>query len=125
MTNPIVFRIKSDVVAYLKTPTGDAEYKERFPNDNETDINRKAAKFIGFYINWSGRGSSNKYKHLADKLGHKKDYNAVSNYKGRLETAKSHLENLADANINDRLLPQAQQPTSNNNVSIFSLSLSL
>ena len=120
MTNPIVFKIETGVVTYLKTPAGDAEYKERFPNDNETDIHRKAAKFIGFYINWSGQGSSNKYVHLAGKLGHKKDYRAVSNYKGKLETAKSHLENLAD-----QTLPEAQPPTSNNDVSNFSLLLLL
>ena len=114
MTLPIINKLTTGAVAYLQTPEGDADYKERFPNDNETDIHRKAIKLLTAYINWRGRGSSGKWAGLADKLGlTKKEYkSAQNNFKQKVETAVNQLKQLA---------PIEERPTSNNvsNLSFF------
>lgn len=113
--------VQESMLAYVQTDVGEKEYKTHFPNDTERNPKRKAAKLLGYYINKTGR----KWEGLATKLGHKKEYrDNQSNYGTYfVKKAKENLD--AQADDEDRRLAQLQAPTSNNDVSYFSLSLSL
>ena len=102
MTHPIINKLKTRTVAYLQTPAGDADYKKLFPNDTETDIHRKAVKFLNAYINLRGRGSNGKWADLAGKLDLTEDYESViSNFKKKVEAAVNQLKKLALQSNND------------------------
>ena len=111
--------ITNNTLAYLKTPAGVADYKKRFPNDNETNILRRTSNFLGYYVDWTGRGSKKKYEELSGKIKHPREKG--DNFGLYVGKAK---DNLAKRAVDlDLALQQAQPPTSNNNVSNFSLSL--
>jgi hypothetical protein len=126
MTHSLTKKIVKDAPAYLATAAGKEHYNKIFPNDTERNPYRRAEKFLGHYRNWSGPGSRGKYEELATKLGHFKEYNVakVKKHYGNdyVDTAKRRLAKQAAA---ADALPQAQLPTSNNDVSNLSLSLSL
>jgi hypothetical protein len=115
-----------DTPVYLATAAGKKHYNEIFPNDTERNPYHRAEKFLGHYSDWTGTGSNGKWEELAEKLGHYPDYEKNSHNYGTsyVKTARGQLR--IKANDQDALLQaQAQLPTSNNNVSNFSLSLSL
>lgn len=105
-------------MAYVQSDEGKKDCKELFPNDTQQNICRTAALFLDHYVKWTGEGSGNKYNELANKkLKHSKE---TKNYGHYVKKAAESLKNQAD--MVDRVLPQAQLPTSNNDVSNFSLS---
>ena len=116
--HPLEKKITDDTMAYVQSDEGKKDCKELFPDDTQQNIFRTAALFLDHYVKWTGEGSSGKYNELAGKkLKHSKAKNYGLYVK---KSAESH-KNQAD--MVDRVLPQAQLPASNNDVSIFSLSL--
>ena len=117
--HPLEKKITDDTMAYVQSDEGKKDCKELFPNDTQQNIFRTASNFLGHYVDWTGEGSKKKYEKLTGKLGHPES--RANNYGHYLNKAKESLDKRADDL--DLALPQAQLPTSNNNVSNFSLSL--
>ena len=123
MVHWLTKKIVKDTPVYLATAAGKKHYNEIFPNDTERNPYHRAEKFLGHYSDWTGTGSNGKWEELAEKLGHYPDYEKNSHNYGTsyVKTARGQLR--IKANDQDALLQaQAQLPTSNNNVSNFSLS---
>ena len=111
-------------MAYVQTDEGKKECKELFPDDTQQNFCRTAALLLGHYVDWTGEGSKKKYEKLTGKLGHPETRKKnTKNYGYYVKKAKESLDKRA-VDL-DLALPQLQAPTSNNDVSNLSLSLSL